>query len=61
MLGLDRVVPYESAQVGHARHEVVREIVGNHHEICKFGRASDPGYRAVFGAIEDYVKAATGG
>jgi hypothetical protein len=34
--------------------------MGNRHEICKFGKASDPGYRAVFGPIEGYIKATTG-
>jgi len=53
------VVPYESAQVGHARHEVVHQINGNHLEMCKFSKATDPGFKAVFGAIEDYFKAAT--
>jgi hypothetical protein len=51
------VVPYESAKVGHAKHEVVRGIVGNHSQICKFGAATDPGYKAVLGALEDYIMA----
>ncbi|KAH0543097.1 hypothetical protein FGG08_002523 [Glutinoglossum americanum] len=54
----DRVVPYESALVGHARQEVARGINGNHSEICKFSSTTDPGYKAVFGALEDYIKAA---
>jgi hypothetical protein len=54
-----QVVPYESAQVGHARHEIVREINGNHSEICKFSKVTDSGYKAIFGALEDYIKAAT--
>ena len=55
------MVPYDSAQVGHARHEIVREINGNHSEICKYASAADPGYKSVFGAIEDYIKEATEG
>lgn len=51
------MVPYESALVGHARQEVVRGINGNHSEICKFSSATDPGYKAVFGALEDYMMA----
>ncbi|MCJ1245334.1 hypothetical protein MMC30_002538 [Trapelia coarctata] len=53
------VVPYESALVGHARQEIVRGIHGNHVEICRFGGGTDPGYRAVLGALEDYIKEAT--
>ncbi|EPE29406.1 P-loop containing nucleoside triphosphate hydrolase [Glarea lozoyensis ATCC 20868] len=53
----DRVVPYESALVGHARQEIVRGINGNHSEICKFKDATDPGYKAVSGALEDYILA----
>jgi hypothetical protein len=45
--------------VGHARHEIVHEINGNHSEICKFRGTMDAGYKAVFGAIEDYIKVAT--
>jgi hypothetical protein len=41
--------------VGHARQEIVRGINGNHSEICKFNNSMDPGYKAVFGALEDYV------
>ncbi|KAF7505355.1 hypothetical protein GJ744_000976 [Endocarpon pusillum] len=63
MLGVyglnDRVVPYDSAIVGHARQETVRGINGNHSEICRFSGATDPGHRAVVGALEDYIIAAT--
>ncbi|KAH8595071.1 Alpha/Beta hydrolase protein [Bisporella sp. PMI_857] len=60
MYGLnDRVVPYDSALVGHARQEIVRGINGNHSEICKFSCDTDPGYRAVLGALEDYIMAST--
>lgn len=45
--------------MGHARNEVVHQVNGNHSEICKFSKTTDPGYKAVFGAIEDYIKAAT--
>jgi hypothetical protein len=51
------VVPYGSARVGHARQEVVRGIDGNHSEICKFSSATDLGYKAVLGALEDYLLA----
>ena len=34
-------------------------INGNHSEICRFATADDPGYKAVSGAIIDYVKEAT--
>jgi hypothetical protein len=54
-----QVVPYDSAQVGHARHEILCGINGNHLEICKFEKVTDAGYKAVFGAIEDYIKVAT--
>lgn len=54
-----QVVPFDSAQVGHARHEVFSSINGNHLEICKFEKVSDAGYRAVAGALEDYIRAAT--
>ena len=50
-------MPYESARVGHARQEVVRGVNGNHSEICKFSSATDPGYKAVLGALEDYITA----
>ncbi|KAF8854985.1 hypothetical protein BDZ45DRAFT_596319, partial [Acephala macrosclerotiorum] len=54
-----RVVPFESARVGHVRHEVSMSINGNHSEICKFPSADDPGYKAVSHAIIEYVKKAT--
>lgn len=47
--------------MSHARHEVVNGIHGNHSEICKFSKRTDAGYKAVFGAIEDYVITATRG
>ncbi|KAI9854661.1 MAG: Ras GTPase ras2 [Trichoglossum hirsutum] len=60
MYGLDGlVVPYESALVGHAKKEISLGINGNHSGICKFSTADDTGYQAVFGALQDYVKAAT--
>ena len=37
----------------------MHEINGNHSEICKFKGTIDAGYKAVFGAIEDYIKLAT--
>ena len=45
--------------MGHARREIVSGINGNHSEICKFSGDSDPGYRAVLGALEDYITAST--
>lgn len=52
-----RVVPSESALVGHAKKEVVAGIHANHSEICKFWDKYDHGYKAVFGAMQDYIKA----
>ncbi|KAF2967343.1 hypothetical protein GQX73_g6206 [Xylaria multiplex] len=49
------VVPYESALVGHAKKEVVVGIHASHSEICKFRDKYDPGYKAVFGAMQDYI------
>ena len=49
------MVPFDSAQVGHAKYEVLSGINGNHLEICKYEKKSDPGYKAVYGAIEDYM------
>jgi hypothetical protein len=43
--------------VGHAMQEIVRAIDGNHSEICKFSSTTDPGYKAVLGALEDYLLA----
>lgn len=54
-----QVVPYESAQIGHAKHETVSSIHGNHLEICKFATSTDDGYKAVFDAIEDYLDIVT--
>ena len=51
-------MPFESAQVGHAVYETSRGIDGNHHEICKFAHEDDAGYKAVLGALEDYVEEA---
>ncbi|KAF4461012.1 RAS-2 [Fusarium albosuccineum] len=51
------VVPYESAVVGHARKEIFLGITSTHASICKFSGPSDPGYQAVFGALQDYVRA----
>ncbi|KAJ3536823.1 hypothetical protein NM208_g6099 [Fusarium decemcellulare] len=51
------VVPYESAVVGHARKEIFLGITATHASICKFSGPSDPGYQAVFGALQDYVRA----
>ncbi|TGJ78947.1 hypothetical protein E0Z10_g9820 [Xylaria hypoxylon] len=51
------VVPYESALVGHAKKEVVAGIHANHSEICKFRDSYDHGYKAVSGAMQDYIKA----
>ena len=53
------MVPYESAQIGHAKHEIVSSIHGNHLEISKFASVIDDGYKAVFDAIEDYIDIAT--
>jgi hypothetical protein len=53
-----QVVPYESALVGHARKEVCLGIYGNHREMCKFANENDQGYKAVLGALQDYVEAA---
>jgi hypothetical protein len=46
-----------SSQYSNVKHEVVRVIDGNHSQICKFGAATDPGYKAVLGAPEDYIMA----
>ncbi|KAF4447144.1 hypothetical protein F53441_9289 [Fusarium austroafricanum] len=51
------VVPYESATVGHAKKEICLGITATHASICKFSGPSDPGYQAVFGALQDYVRA----
>ncbi|KAI0869581.1 hypothetical protein GGS24DRAFT_478422 [Hypoxylon argillaceum] len=51
------VVPYESALVGHAKKEVVAGIHANHSEICKFRDSYDHGYKAVSGAMQDYIRA----
>ncbi|KAI9765368.1 MAG: Ras GTPase ras2 [Geoglossum simile] len=60
LYGLDGlVVPYDSALVGHAKKEISLGIHGNHSGICKFSTTDDLGYQAVFGALQDYVKAAT--
>ena len=60
MYGLNSlVVPFESAVVGHARKEISLGLRGNHSEICKFSGPEDPGYKAVFGALQDYVRAAS--
>ena len=53
-----QVVPYESALVGHARKEICLGICGNHREMCKFANEDDQGYKAVQGALQDYVEAA---
>ncbi|KEY73925.1 hypothetical protein S7711_07767 [Stachybotrys chartarum IBT 7711] len=50
-----QVVPFESALVGHAKKETSLGLAGNHAEICKFSGIDDPGYRAVFGALQDYI------
>ncbi|RBR24379.1 uncharacterized protein FIESC28_02869 [Fusarium coffeatum] len=51
------VVPYESATVGHAKKEICLGITATHASICKFSGPSDPGYQAVFGALQDYIRA----
>lgn len=51
-------MPYESALVGHARKEICLGIYGNHRDICRFGSENDPGYKAVVGALQDYIEAA---
>ncbi|RYO85060.1 hypothetical protein DL766_005571 [Monosporascus sp. MC13-8B] len=62
MYGLNSlIVPYSSALVGHARKEVSLGLPGNHSEICKFSGADDPGYKAVFGALQDYIRKAKAG
>ncbi|KAI0147348.1 hypothetical protein GGR57DRAFT_260172 [Xylariaceae sp. FL1272] len=61
MYGLNSlVVPFESSLVGHASKEVSAGLFGNHSEICKFAGPDDPSYRLVFGALQDYVRQATG-
>jgi hypothetical protein len=50
-------VPKKYAVIGHLR-ETARGISGDHSEICKFGSASNEGYKAVVGALEDYVEKA---
>ncbi|KAI1124886.1 hypothetical protein F5Y10DRAFT_284664 [Nemania abortiva] len=50
------VVPRESARIGDVLHEVERGLNANHHEICKFSGPEDEKYRAVSGAIVDYIK-----
>ncbi|KAI1339658.1 hypothetical protein F5Y15DRAFT_381625 [Xylariaceae sp. FL0016] len=61
MYGLNSlVVPFESSLVGHARKEVSAGLSGNHSEVCKFSGPDDPNYRLVFGALQDYVREATG-
>jgi len=47
------------AIVGYARKEIALELHGNHLNICKFGSISDPGYQAVFGVLQDYVRVVT--
>lgn len=49
------VVPYESARIGDIKHEVLRGLNANHRDICRFTGADDEMYRAVSGAIVDYV------
>lgn len=44
--------------MGHARKEICLGVYGNHRDICKFTSQNDPGYKAVFGALQDYVEAA---
>ena len=51
-------MPYESALVGHARKEISLGVYGNHRDICRFGSENDPGYKAVVGALQDYIEAA---
>ena len=51
-------MPYESALVGHARKEICLGVYGNHREICRFDGENDPGYKAVLGALQDYIEAA---
>lgn len=55
------MVPYESAKVGDIKREVIRGLNANHHEVCKFSSVEDEGYRAVSGAIIDYILEATSG
>ncbi|KAM5353202.1 hypothetical protein ACJZ2D_016905 [Fusarium nematophilum] len=52
------VVPYDSAVVGHAKKVISLGITATHSSICKFSGPSDPGYQAVFGALQEYVRAA---
>ncbi|KAI9899277.1 hypothetical protein N3K66_005738 [Trichothecium roseum] len=60
ILGLDGlVVPYDSALVGHARKEISVGLHGNHEQICKFQGPDDANYKAVFGALQDYLIGAT--
>lgn len=45
----------ESAQVGHPKYEFERSIDGDHSEICKFSNGRSAGYKAICGAIEDFI------
>ncbi|KAF4470497.1 P-loop containing nucleoside triphosphate hydrolase [Fusarium albosuccineum] len=52
----DKVVPYHSATLGDVKRETIMGINADHRGICKFGSVSDPGYKAVIGAIMDYLE-----
>ncbi|TQV96722.1 Ankyrin repeat-containing domain-containing protein [Cordyceps javanica] len=55
--GIDgTVVPYESATLKHVKREVEVAILADHRGVCKFGVANDAGYKAVLGAITDYLE-----
>lgn len=49
------VVPYESARIGDIKREVLLGLHANHRDICRFASADDEMYRAVSGAIVDYI------
>ncbi|KAM0548837.1 hypothetical protein ACHAPJ_009693 [Fusarium lateritium] len=53
----DVVVPYSSATLGDVKRETIMGINANHRGICKFSSIDDHGYKAVIGAILDYLEA----
>ncbi|KAF4969328.1 hypothetical protein FSARC_3402 [Fusarium sarcochroum] len=53
----DVVVPYHSATLGDVKRETIMGINADHRGICKFGSGNDHGYKAVIGAIMDYLEA----
>ena len=49
------MVPRKYAVIDHLRETAVG-IDGDHSEVCKFGSKNNAGYKAVVGALEDYVE-----